>query len=97
MKPTKADRAHFAKVAAMRCLVCGAWPVELHHVIGYATKMGRAPKLHTRICPLCPRHHNVQDGPRESVHAMGHRKFFETYGVDLMAIAEELANGASRP
>ena len=80
-------------VAELPCLVCQSWPVDVHHVIGYADRMGRAPKRHDRVVPLCKPHHDVQHGPRTSVHALGHRKFFETYGLDLMAEAERLESG----
>lgn len=29
-KPTAAERAHIARVAALSCVVCGAAPVEVH-------------------------------------------------------------------
>ena len=91
--PTKAERAHMARIAQMPCLVCGAWPVEVHHVVGYADRAGRASKRHDRLTPLCQRHHSVQHGPHESVHALGHRGFYIMHGIDLMAVAEALANG----
>lgn len=88
-----ADRRHMARVAEMSCLACDARPVEVHHVVGYADRAGRASKRHDRIVPLCPRHHSVQHGPHESVHALGHQGFFIMHGIDLMAVAERLANG----
>ena len=54
--------------------------------------MGRAPKRHDRVVPLCPVHHQIQWGPRESVEALGHRGFYRVHGIDLMAEAERLAN-----
>lgn len=87
------ERQHHAMVAELPCLVCQSWPVDVHHVIGYADRMGRAPKRHDRVVPLCKPHHDIQHGPRTSVHALGHRGFFETYGLDLMAEAERLESG----
>lgn len=92
-QPTKAEREHMAAIAKLPCLVCGAWPVDVHHVVGSAHHMGRLPKRHDRVTPLCKRHHDVQHGPRESVHALNHRGFFKAYGIDLLAEAERLANG----
>lgn len=43
-----------------------------------------------RVVPLCPRHHQIQHGPRESVEALSHRGFFAEYGVDLLALADRL-------
>ena len=79
------------RVARLGCLVCGS-PAELHHVTAYADRMGRLPRSHQRIAPLCPMHHRVgsMGGFNFSVEAMGHRGFFEEYGCDLMAEAERL-------
>lgn len=46
---------HMARVAMERCLVCGAWPVEVHHE-------GK-PRSDMRVLPLCPRHHRREFGP----------------------------------
>jgi len=88
--PTAAERAHMAYVASLPCLVCGGTST-VHHVTGYADRMGRAPRSHWRVVPLCPVHHQIQFGPRERVEALGHRGFFHTHGIDLMAEAERLA------
>ena len=87
--PTKAERAHMGRVAQMPCLVCQHWPVEVHHVTGYADRIGRAVKQHMRLTPLCAAHHRT--GPM-SVHNLSHRGFYDAHGIDLMAVAEELAN-----
>ena len=87
-KPTAAERSHMARVAQRGCLVCGSFAV-VHHVVGYADRPGRISKRHDRVVPLCPRHHDVQHGP-ESVHALGHRGFYEVHGVDLLAEATRL-------
>ena len=89
--PTAQERRHFAKVAALPCLVCGGQST-VHHVTGYADRMGRAPKRHDRVVPLCKPHHDVQHGPKTSVHALSHKGFYEAYGIDLMAEAERLWN-----
>ena len=90
--PTAAERRHLARVAALPCLVCGSWPVDVHHVVGYADRIGRAPKRHDRVTPLCKVHHDVQHGPATSVHALSHKGFYERYQIDLMTEAERLAN-----
>ena len=87
---TAAEKRHMARVKRLPCLVCGGFPVDAHHVIGYADRMGRATKRHDRVAPLCKTHHDVQHGPRESVHALGHRGFYLEYKIDLMAVAERL-------
>ncbi len=89
--PTADEKRHMAYVASLPCLVCGGRST-VHHVTGYADRIGRVARAHMRVAPLCPVHHQVQWGPRESVEALGHRGFYETYGIDLMAEAERLAN-----
>ena len=49
-KPRR-DRGHMARVAALPCVCCGAWPVECHHVICGRYSQRRAPDTHT--IPLC--------------------------------------------
>lgn len=94
--PTAAERAHMAYVASLPCLVCGGRST-VHHVTGYADRMGRVSRSHMRVVPLCndaPHHQAVFDkasGP-QSVELLGHRGFYQKYGIDLMAEAERLAN-----
>ena len=97
MKPPSAEeKRHMDRVARLPCLVCGGRST-LHHVTAYADRIGRVSRSHQRIAPLCPTHHQIQWGPRESVEALGHRGFFYTYGIDLMAEAERLwAESAER-
>jgi len=91
---TSAERRHFARVALLPCLVCSGQST-LHHVTGYADRMGRAPKRHDRVVPLCnvaPHHQAVFDkaSDPQSVEMLSHRGFYEKYGIDLMAEAERL-------
>jgi Protein of unknown function (DUF968). len=89
-RPNRAEQLHMARVAGLPCLACGARPVCVHHVIGYADRPGRLSKDHRLVTPLCPRHHDVQHGPRSSVEALGHRGFYDAYGIDLLAEARWL-------
>jgi len=83
------ERFHVERVAAMGCLVCGR-PSTVHHVTGYADKMGRLMRSDWRIVPLCPTHHLIQHGPRESVEALGHQGFALRHGIDLLAVSDHL-------
>ena len=78
-----------AHVATLPCLACGAADVTLHHVTA-TIHGGRISRSHQRVVPLCPKHHQVQWGPRESVEALGHRGFYLAYGINLLAEAERL-------
>lgn len=89
-KPVAMKR-HHDTVAAMPCLVCGH-AATVHHVTA-SIEGGRISRRDDRVVPLCPIHHQIQHGPRESVEALGHRGFFLTYGIDLLAEAERIANG----
>lgn len=89
-KPAAMKRLH-EKVAAMPCLVC-ARPATVHHVTA-SIEGGRISRRDDRVVPLCPVHHQIQHGPRESVEALGHRGFYLTYKIDLLAEAERIANG----
>jgi hypothetical protein len=48
-------KAHMARVAQLPCLVCGAYPVEVHHMPD--------PRSDMRVLPLCARHHRAEYGP----------------------------------
>lgn len=75
----KHEREHLEKVAQQPCMVCGAWPVQVHHI---ETGMGRK-KDHLRVISLCYRHHQGEDG----LHTIGRKAWVQRYGreVDLMA------------
>lgn len=83
------EQRHMARVAAMGCLVCGD-QATVHHVTA-SIHGGRISRDNRRVVPLCPVHHQIQFGPRESVEALGHGGFFTAYGIDLLAEAERLA------
>jgi hypothetical protein len=93
-KPVELERFH-DWVAEHGCLVCGADAI-VHHVRGYADRPGSISKDHWLVTPLCPGHHDVQHGPRQSVHALGHQGFFDEWGIDLYAEALRLAEAWKR-
>ncbi len=89
---TAAEQRHFDRVAALGCLVCGG-EATLHHVTAHADRMGRLPRSHQRIVPLCPLHHQGlgEKAPMPvSVERLGHRGFYQEHGIDLLAEAERL-------
>lgn len=87
--PTALQKKHMDRVRRMPCLVCGGQST-LHHVTAHADRMGRITRSHERVVPLCGVHHQIIWGPRESVEALGHRGFFQAYGIDLLAVADRL-------
>lgn len=90
-RATAAERRHMGKVAEEPCLVCGQ-PSTVHHVTSDGFK--RITRDNFKVVPLCPRHHMIQYGPRESVEALGHAGFTKAYGIDLLAEAERRADPA---
>lgn len=86
IKPRRVQsKIHLAMVAALPCIVCGARPVEVHHIRnGYG--MGqRASDLET--IPLCPGHHRT--GP-DAFHA-GPRTFEARFGTERELLARVVA------
>jgi len=84
--PTAEERKHWERIARMGCLVCSD-PATIHHVTG-SPHGGRVTRKHSRVAPLCPKHHQIIYGPKESVEALGHRGFYRMYGIDLLAWAD---------
>src|SRR5690349_1471909 len=76
---TAEERRHHNAVREMPCLVCGG-PSTLHHVTA-SIHGGRISRSERRVVPLCGRHHQIIWGPLESVEALGHGGFFNTYGI----------------
>lgn len=92
-KPTAIESQHMDRVAKMRCLVCNG-PSTLHHVTGYADRMGRITRSHQCVVPLCAKHHQKVFDPIDSdpvsVEGLGHQKFYQKHGKDLFAIGNRL-------
>ncbi|MCE9924367.1 Ref family protein [Aeromonas media] len=62
MSKTKADKQWLDDVSSLCCIACrnaglGPSPSEIHHVRSGAGMAQRA--AHTRVLPLCPRHHRA--------------------------------------
>ena len=49
-----------AKVAQLPCIICGAWPVTVHHCISGRFSQRKASDFET--VPLCHHHHQGADG-----------------------------------
>jgi hypothetical protein len=56
----KSGKDHMARVAALPCVLCGYWPVEVHHCISGRYSQHKAPDTHT--IPLCFNHHRGAEG-----------------------------------
>lgn len=91
--PSSAERAHMNRVAQKGCLVCGR-PATVHHVTGWADRMGRFARSDKLVVPLCPMHHQAVHDPLASdpvsVENLNHQGFFKKHGIDLKAEAERL-------
>lgn len=93
-RPTAEERAHMDRVAKLPCLVSGEREVTLHHVTGYSDRPGRFSRSHKRVVPLAARFHQKVFDPLASdpisVEGLGHQGFYEKYGIDLLAVADDL-------
>lgn len=69
----------------MPCLACGAWPVEVHHVISDGFK--RITRDHTLVIPLCPLCH--REGPF-AVHRIGTPAFELRFALSQIERARRL-------
>jgi hypothetical protein len=90
--PNAMERRHWDRVAKKGCAVCGG-EATIHHVTGYADRMGRFPRSHQLVAPLCPAHHQAvfDDASMPvSVERLGHRGFYQEHGIDLFALAQQL-------
>ena len=67
---TAAEKRYLDKVGQLPCVVCGATPVEIHHVRRYGEN-----RKHSKVVPLCWYHHR---GP-EGLHHLGKRAFERKY------------------
>ena len=82
--------AHMARVAALPCLVCGYWPVEVHHE--------GEPRCDMRVLPLCPQHHRREFGP--GAYHYSKRAFYAEHGDTkflLAKVADMLAGQFTSP
>lgn len=70
----KAQKERAAKLSEMGCVVCGAMPVELHHLF----TGGGGRKNHDYLAPLCFNHHRGQSG----IHSLGRKKFARLFGTE---------------
>jgi hypothetical protein len=73
-KPTKSEQEHLTWIHTLGCCVCGARPVEAHHIL----HIGNKTRDHFRTLPLCHSHHTGTfsiHGARKSFRAKyGHEE-----------------------
>lgn len=90
MRADGPEKRHIERIAALPCIAClKPGPSTVHHVTA-SIHGGRIARSHKRVVPLCPEHHQIQHGPRESVEALGHGGFYRRHGVDLLREADRL-------
>ena len=69
---------HMARVAALPCMVCGYWPVEVHHLT--------VPHDDMKVAPLCARHHRREFGPGSFHYSP--KAFWAEFGDLKMVLAK---------
>lgn len=84
-----AGKRHMGRVAQLPCAICGAQPVEVHHIREGQGAAQRAQD--TLTLPLCHAHHLGPNG----LHGLGTKGFYTRYKLDeldlLAATLEKLA------
>jgi len=83
-----AEKNHLARVASLPCMVCGARPVEIHHVRRYGSK-----RDNFKTVPLCVECHRGDRG----IHGMGKKRFEREVMLqdDMLAKTERLLTEAT--
>ena len=92
-QPRQKDAKHLARVAQLPCVICGAWPVQVHHCICGRFSQRKAGDYET--IPLCYEHHLGADG----IHS-GKETWVSKYGADheyLPVVADMLAGEFNSP
>lgn len=82
VNPTAAQQRFLDWVLEQPCVVTGRYGVTKHHVTA-GRDGGRFTRSHWIAAPLIGELHLIQQGPRESVEALGHGAFYERHGIDL--------------
>lgn len=91
-QPNAAERRHHAQIREMPCLLCGAAPVSVHHVVSDGYK--RVSKDHRYVAPLCPECH--QNGP-DAIHRNSPEHFNELLGFNLLDWASDQWEASQEP
>jgi hypothetical protein len=76
MKPTAKQKRHFARVAALNCIICGNH-AQIHHI---RTGQGMGQRDHDATIPLCVYHH-LGGSNHPAIHA-NKLEFEERFGTE---------------
>jgi len=71
---------YMGRVKALPCLICGASPVEVHHLPD--------PRSDFRVVALCPFHHRKEYGPQ--AYHYSRRNFNAIHGSDEQLLARTI-------
>lgn len=83
----KAVRDYLGYVAELGCIIC-RMPATVHHVTSDGLK--RITRSDELVIGLCPRHHMIQHGPKDSIEALGHAGFEAVYNVHPLSEARRI-------
>ncbi len=78
-----AGKRHMARVAALPCCICGAQPVEVHHIREGQGAAQRAQD--TLTIQLCVEHHRGDEG----IHGLGRKGFYMRHKRDELDLLAE--------
>lgn len=80
MSKRAAEQRWMHRVAQLPCAICGAMPVELHHIREGQGAAQRA--QHVLVLPLCTYHHRGAEG----IHGLGRKGFYMRHKRDELDI-----------
>lgn len=97
-QPRVRDERHLRLIRQLPCLICGRYPAEAAHIrYGDAEhgkpKTGAGEKPDDKwTLPLCAEHHRTG---KDAQHGAGERRWWESWGVDPLALCNELSDCAT--
>lgn len=77
---TASGKKHMARVAQLPCIICGSWPVNVHH----AETGGGGRKDDMKVLPLCYNHHQGRDG----IHTIGRKVWRDRFGTETELLVQ---------
>jgi hypothetical protein len=86
---TKTEKRHMDKAAQLPCCLCGARPVELHHILEGRTPGRKSPNW--LVIPLCPDCHRGDSNGIHGRRAM--MQIMKTNELELLGQTLELIYG----
>lgn len=99
MNPTREEKAFWTRLAdIVGCIACRLDGIKNHHVSIHHIDGRTKPGAHTKVLPLCDRHHQTGGEEAPSVHPWRAR-FEKKYGtqLDLLETCKQIISAEAHP